>query len=237
MTLLTVFQEAATVIGMDVPDSVYGSSAREHQELAVLANTMGRRIARAYEWQELKRTATITGDGVATDFALPADYDRMPKKAELWSNSIAAFTHVTDYDRWLEWLTVMFSVVGNRWTLLGGRIHVQPAIATGVTATYAYQSKLFARSALLHTMEDRAGDKGRFDNDADEFVLNEELLKLGIIFQWKANKGHAYAEDMANYEELLATLTATNIGPRRIRIGVARMPTDAVYAYPGTVGG
>ena len=56
MTLLTVFQEAATVIGMDVPDSVYGSSAREHQEIAVLANTMGRRIARAYEWQELKRT-------------------------------------------------------------------------------------------------------------------------------------------------------------------------------------
>jgi hypothetical protein len=228
VTLLTVFQEAATVIGMDVPDSVYGSSAREHQELGVLANTMGRRIARAYEWQELKRTATVAGDGVATDFPLSEDYDRMPKKAELWSNSIAAFTHVTDYDRWLEWLTVMFSVVGNRWTLLSGRIHVQPALVPDVTATYAYQSKLFARGA--------GGDKGRFDNDADEFVLNEELLRLGIIWQWKANKGHAYAEDMADYEELLATLTATNIGPRRIRIGVARMPTDAVYAYPGTVG-
>lgn len=228
MTLLTVFQEASTVIGMDVPDSVYGSSAREHQELGVIANTMGRRIARAYEWQELKRTATITGNGVATDFALPADYDRMPKKAELWSDTIPGFTHVTDYDKWLEWLTVMFSVVGNRWTLLGGRIHVQPALVTGVTATYAYQSKLFATGA--------GGDKGRFDNDADEFVLSEELLKLGIIWQWKSSKGHAYAEDMANYEELLSTLVATNIGPRRIRIGVARMPTDAVYAYPGTVG-
>jgi hypothetical protein len=189
---------------------------------------MGRRIARDYEWQELKRTATITGDGVTTDFALPADYDRMPKQAELWSSSIPAFTHVTDYDKWLEWLTTMFSTAIPRWTLLGGRIHVQPAIKVDQTATYAYQSKLFARGA--------GGDKGRFDNDADEFLLNEELLKLGIVWQWKSQKGHAYAEDMANYEELLATLTATNIGPRRIRIGVARMPTDAVYAYPGTVG-
>jgi hypothetical protein len=228
MTLLTVFQEASTVIGMDVPDSVYGSSERAHQELGVLANTMGRRIARAYEWQELKRTATITGDGVATDFSLPEDFDRMPKKASLWSDSIPGFTHVTDYDRWLEWLTVMFSTVTNRWTLLGGRIHVMPALAADVTANYTYQSKLFVRGA--------GGDKGRFDADADEFILNEELLKLGIVWQWKAQKGHAYAEDMANYEELLATLTATNIGPRRIRIGVARMPTDAVYAYPGNVG-
>jgi hypothetical protein len=227
VTLLTVFQEASTVIGMDVPDSVYGSSAREHQELGVVANTMGRRIARAYEWQELKRTATIVGDGVTTDFPLPADYDRMPKKAELWSNSIAAFTHVTDYDKWLEYLTVMFSTVSNIWTLLGGRIHVRPVLATGVAATYAYQSKLFGRGV--------GGDKGRFDNDADEFVLNEELLRLGIIFQWKANKGHAYAEDMANYEELLSTLVSTNIGPRKIRIGLARMPTDAVYAFPGNI--
>jgi len=228
MTLLTVFQEASTVIGMDVPDSVYGSSAREHQELGVVANTMGRRIARAYEWQELKRTATIVGDGVTGDFALPADYDRMPKKAELWSDTIAGFTHVTDYDKWLEYLTVMFSTVSNIWTLLGGRIHVRPVLQPSVAATYAYQSKLFARGA--------GGEKGRFDNDADEFLLSEELLRLGIVWQWKANKGHAYAEDMANYEELLATLTATNIGPRRIRIGVARMPTDAVYAYPGNVG-
>jgi hypothetical protein len=228
VTLLAVFQEAATVIGMDVPDSVYGSPAREHQEIATLANTMGRRIARAYEWQELKRTATITGDGVTGDFALPADYDRMPKKAELWSDSIAAFTHVTDYDKWLELRTLSFATLANAWTLLGGRIHVQPALVPGVAATYAYQSKLFARGA--------GGDKGRFDNDADEFILNEELLKLGIVWQWKSQKGHAYAEDMANYEELLSTLTATNIGPRRIRIGVARMPTDAVYAYPGTVG-
>jgi hypothetical protein len=229
VTLLAVFQEAATVIGMDVPDSVYGSSAREHQELAVLANTMGRRIARAYEWQELKRTATIIGDGVAGDFALPADFDRMPKQASLWSDDIPSpFTHVTNYDKWLELLTLSFSTLANAWTLLGGRIHVMPTLGADQAATYYYQSKLYALGA--------GGEKARFDADTDAFVLNEELLKLGIIWQWKANKGHAYAEDMANYEELLSTLVATNIGPRRIRIGVARMPTDAVYAYPGTVG-
>jgi hypothetical protein len=153
----------------------------------------------------------------------------MPKKGSLWSDTIPAFTHVVNYNKWLEWQTVMFSTVTNRWTLLGGRIHVLPALQSGVTATYAYQSKLYARAS--------AGDKDRFNHDADEFVLNEELLRLGVIWQWKANKGLAYAEDMTNYESLLATMVATDIGPRSIRIGVARMPTDATYAYPGALGG
>ena len=39
--------------------------------------------------------------------------------------------------------------------------------------------------------------------DGDSFVLDERLLKLGMIWQWKANKGSPYAEDMATYGDAL----------------------------------
>lgn len=229
MTILTVFQEAATVIGMDVPTAVYASTEREHQELAVLANTMARRISRSYEWQELKQLATYTGDDTSVAFSLPSDFDGMPKKQSLWSPSILSpFTHVTDYDRWLEMITIQFSSLVNVWILIGNRILIRPAMAAGVTAQHYYRSNLIARPAS-------GSDKYAFTSDSDSFVLDEELLRLGIVWQWKASKGHAYAEDMANYEDLLATQTDSNTGPKTIRIGPARIPAGTEMAFPGTV--
>lgn len=41
--------------------------------------------------------------------------------------------------------------------------------------------------------------------DGDSFRLDERILKLGMIWQWKANKGTAYAEDMGTYGDALNT--------------------------------
>jgi len=40
-------------------------------------------------------------------------------------------------------------------------------------------------------------------SDADTFVLDERLLKLGMIWQWMANKGAAYAEPMGTYSDAI----------------------------------
>jgi len=47
-----------------------------------------------------------------------------------------------------------------------------------------------------------AGDA--FMADGDTFLLDERLLKLGMIWQWKAQKGSPYAEDMGSYSDALA---------------------------------
>ena len=39
--------------------------------------------------------------------------------------------------------------------------------------------------------------------DGDTFVLDERLLRLGMIWQWKAQKGSPYAEDMGTYGDAL----------------------------------
>ena len=68
MSLLTVFQQACTSgIALEKPSAVYGSTTREHIELAAIANEMAAMIAASHEWQILNKIAVITGDGSAED--------------------------------------------------------------------------------------------------------------------------------------------------------------------------
>ena len=81
------------------------------------------------------------------------------------------------------------------------------------------------------------GTKTAFTADDDAFDLDERLLKLGMIWQWRANKGLPYAEDMANYEAALAMLIGADKGENILRIGGRRSSfPDAKIAYPWSLG-
>src|SRR4051812_47735343 len=78
--LLTIIQEVCAVIGLTVPDAVFGQTTRELVELQSLANEMAYRIAvDTHDWTTLKQLVLLTGDGVSEGFYLPDDYARMLK--------------------------------------------------------------------------------------------------------------------------------------------------------------
>lgn len=229
MTLLSVCAEVAKVVGLDVPDAVASSTDREYVELFALANEMAERIARGYNWQLLSRIHTLTGDGATEDFDLPADYDRMLVKSQVWSSSLeTALSPIGSLDRWLELDIQAFDFVVNAWIIYGGQMHIKPAMATAVTAKFFYQSNLIIAPAS-------GSNKVEFTADNDTFRLDEQLLKLGMIWQYKANKGFSYAEDMANYEALLARLATRDRGSRMLRVGPVRLPRDVKVAYPQSI--
>lgn len=229
MSLLSVCKEVAKVIALDVPDVVASSTDREIVELFSLANEMAERIAAGHEWQKLSSIHTLTGDGATTAFDLPTDYSRMLVKAQVWSSSLeTALSPITDLDRWLELDVQDFDFVVNAWTIYGGQMHIKPALATGVTAKFFYQKNtIIQASGGTYQTE--------FLADEDTFTIDDRLLKLGMIWQWKANKGRAYAEDMENYESHLERLVVRDKGSKMIRIGSVRMPRDTRTAYPQAI--
>jgi len=229
MTILSVCQQVTPVIGLEVPTQVFGGTDREQIELQALANEMAQRIARAHDWELLTTLSTYTGDGVAETFALPSDYDRMPKKAQLWSSSLETpLTHITSTDRWLDLDVRSFDFVINAWIKIGGEIGIKPAMATGVTAKHYYQSNLIVEPVS-------GPNQTEFLLDTDAFRLSERLLKLGMIWQWKANKGHPYAEDLANYEEFKEKEISDDKGSRILFIGPRRRPKGTRTAYPQAI--
>lgn len=231
MTILSVCKLVASVIGLKVPTAVMASTEREHVELAALANEMAERIAfdLSYDWTSLKRVATITGDGVAEGFDLPGDYKRMLKKARLWPSSspYASLTHYPDSDQWLGMEVQNFHLLVGAWTLIGAQLFVKPVMSAGNTVKFFYIHNQIVKS--------NAGvPQTAFLADEDVYVLPERLLKLGMIWQWKANKGQQYSEDLSNYEDALSSVIGGDKGSNIITVGRQRYPS-AEMAFPGVI--
>ena len=218
MSLLSVVRDVCLAVGVNPPASMFSPNVqpRTQTELLSLANEMAQRIAYdTREWQRLKVVGTFVGDGVATPpddaivgttmFDLPANFKRLSLTSNVWrtSNMQTPMVFVSDADEWLNrrnrgWVSGL-----GEWTLLGGQMHITPVMPVGESATYVYLDK--------NCIALGGGGYGdTFMGDADTFVLGERLLKLGMIWQWKANKGSPYAEDMGTYSDALVTAMGTD---------------------------
>lgn len=231
MSILSVIKQVCPVIGLTVPDAVFSSTDREHVELQALANEMAQRIAfDTRDWTRLKVLATITGDGSATSFNLPDDYKRMLKKARIWPSATpySPLTYYPDSDNWLAMTIQNFQTLTGSWTMIGEKIHIRPALPNLATASFFYISNLIVKAS-------GGAPKTEFTSDDDVFRLDERVLKLGMIWQWKANKGQAYAEDMVNYEDALAVSSGADKGSNILTVGTPRISADTEIAFPGVI--
>jgi len=230
LNILSIIQEVCKYVGLDVPTQVYGSTEREHVELASYANEVARQIAfDTHDWQRLRSTLTATGDGATEAFDLPSDYKRMLKKARVWPSwaPFAALTHYPDSDEWLGLTVQQFTPIIGGWTIMGNQMFVKPVIPSAATVKFVY----------LNNMIVLGNDTTQFTQDLDTFVLNDRLLKLGLIWYWKQQKGQPYAEDMQTYETALSKEIGGDKGSTILEVGTPRLPAGTSYAYPGPVGG
>ena len=230
MTLLTVVQEVCARVGVSVPGAVVpGINAnRTMREMLACANEMAQRIATdTREWTQLKKSVTYTGDGVTTAFNLPSDYRRMLLNTSVWrsTSAVQPMRYIADTDEWLQRRMMAWNDAWGEWTLLGNQILIWPAMGAGVTASFSYLDK---NSVALNS----GGYGDTFMNDADTYRLDERVLKLGMIFDWKQGKGSPYAEDMGTWSDAMAIAMGSN---KPMPIIIDRAPISAYsrgIAYP-----
>ena len=239
MSLLSVVKDVCSVVGVLLPQSVVSGIAgnRTMQEMVSLANEMAQRIAYDQrDWQALRASATVTGDGVAGNYPLPENFKRLMLTSNMWRGTYTEpMTFVADHDEWIRntrsegWDS---AIGGGSWTFSGGSLHLAPVLYLDEVVSFAYLDKNCVKLAS-------GGYGDAFQNDADSFRLDERLLKLAMIYQWKANKGSAYAEDMSTFGDALAKAMG-NDQPAPILIGRrpisessrVAIPTQTLY-FPG----
>jgi len=213
MTALSIVQKVALKVGLTVPSVVFSSTDRTMQEIAALLNECATDIADSYDWQALKSVHTVTGDGTSIGHDLPSDYERMLLTANVWSSPyLWGMEHVTDTDRWLEYLVLPYRPVTGAWTIYQNQFQMLPELPLNDTAKFFYLSNAIVAPA--------AGvNKVEFTADDDTFRLSERLLEKTLTWQWKAKKGFDYSEDMANAEQEKATLMNKDGGSKPILSG------------------
>ena len=202
MSLLTVVKDVCATVGVQVPQTVFGGIAnnRTMQEMLALANEMGQRIAYdTRDWTRLRALGSCVGDGVQYQFPLPANFKRMLLTANVRTTTrpTQPVAFVASEDEWLESILNNQFHMNGQWIISGGALHIRPPLAAGAQAFYLYMDK-----NCVALTGGGAGDA--FMADGDTFLLDERLLKLGMIWQWKAQKGSPYAEDMGSYSDALA---------------------------------
>jgi hypothetical protein len=202
MTLLTAVRDVCAAVGVALPSTVFGGIAtnRTMQEMVALANEMAQRIAYdTRDWTTLRTAATYPGDGVTTAFDLPANYKRMLLTTNVWRSTSTQepMMFVSDVDEWVRRRSFNETGSWGEWILMGGQLHIAPAMGVGVSARHSYMDKNCIKLA-------GGGFSDVFMADGDSFRLDERLLKLGMTWQWMANKGSPYAEPMGTYSDALA---------------------------------
>jgi hypothetical protein len=206
MSLLTVVQEVCEVVGVERPTSVFAgiSTNRTMQEMVALANEMAQRIADdTREWALMKAIGGFTGPGDAFD--PPIDFKRLLLTTQMWRSTQTMYPmlYISDSNEWLWRRLRNWADSRGEWTNFGGKIRMWPALAADQTVTYFYLSRNCVTLA--------AGGVGdAFQTDGDKFRLDERLLRLGMIWQWKANKGSPYAEDMGSWSDAMAIAFGTD---------------------------
>lgn len=233
MTILTVVKDVCAAVGVSVPTSVFASISanRTMQEMLALANEVAQRIAYdTRDWTTLRALQLFTGNGVLTDFALPANYKRMLLTANVYrsTDTQTPMRFVVDTDEWIARRIGNTVESRGEWTMLGGKMVIQPMMGVGVTATFPYLDKNCVTLAS-------GGYGDRFVADGDSYRLDERLLKLGMTWQWKAQKGSPYAEDMGSFSDALATAMGHD---QPAPILIDRLPMSAGFArvaYPWPV--
>jgi hypothetical protein len=222
MSLLTVVQDVCDIIGIERPVAVAAGTGGDARQLFRLAKLELSQLARRTSWQALTKQTTFNAlaqesqtAALATDFLFIVNetmfnrtqdrevYGPIPPRE--WQLALANTAHVTLLDT--------FRIRGNA-------ILLYPTPTLNDVYAYEYVTNKLATASDLTT------EKLTYLVDADVAKLDEELVKLGVVWRWKNIKGLDYAEDFRVYEMEVANSISRDGGKRTVSMAGDR-PTGA----------
>lgn len=233
MSVLGAAQSALVRLIGRKPSTLFSSTEKTMVEIADLVTEVGVDIMKSHDWSALTKINTITGDGTATAFPLPVDYDRM-NLAQGVSDGASWFwgyTQSPNLDTWVAIQNGYFlgATPPGWWMMLGGSMQFQPAPGASSVAQFPYISKNIA-------VDESGAGKPAFTTDSDTFALDERLLTLGLIWRWRAQKRMEYAEDMQTYEIALSQSQTRDRGATVIRSNARYRPGNLHVGWPYALG-
>lgn len=182
--------------GLSQPSGVVSNTEPSVAKFLAFAQTEADITASDFNWRNLNIALTLTGDGTTTLFALPADFERMLQGQALYSTkypSIPLQGPISSQDL-LALKALPITPTRPVWRLIGGTLEIWPALANLEVVNGEY------RSTNPIVSGDGLTRKPRWTNDSDYTLFPEIILRLGMIWRWKASKGLDYGEDFKTYQ-------------------------------------
>ena len=202
MSLLTICQDSADGIGITRPASVVGNNDPEVQKLYRCAKKVGLRLMKVFPWQVLRKEQTFTS--VATEAQtsiLPSDFDRFCKET-FWNRSTPAL--ISGPVSNVEWQGLKAYSYSDtqfpKFAYRGDSVLVTPTLSAGDSLAFEYVSKNWCQTSGSVAQATWAAD-------SDTGIINEELMTLGIIFDYLDAEGQPTQKAAMDFNDYYNTLT------------------------------
>lgn len=219
MTLLSIIQDVADLVGIPRPASIVNSSDTQVRQLLAYCNRAGKRLAERHSWQALTRETTFTSvngedqglietlaPGFNWDFYRSwwnrTSQDRLggPLTPQNWQLRKASVTSGPNY----------------QYRIRGNHLLVNPGATAGDTLALEYVSRYWCQSNASAPQ-----DKWAADNDTG--VLPEDLLTLETHWRFLRAKGLSYAEEKQD-AEIAINLSIARDGSNAVLFMDSEMP-------------
>lgn len=171
MAVLATAQETIdqALSELGLPTSIIGSTQVTQlvAQMLALMNTLGDDLVKVHDWQDLEDTATMTGDGVTTEFPMPANFGRIVNQTQWASNLRRPMLGPLTAQQW-GWTQYGIVSVGVyfRYRILSNNFAVYPVPQAQDVFNFYYISKNWVLDTDGTTLKDKVtapGDTPLFD--------------------------------------------------------------------------
>lgn len=212
MSLLTICQTVADVVGIPRPSAIVSSTDTQVRRLFALANLEGKALAARYEWQELISEATFTT--VATDsqgaISTLAPGYLYVVNGTMWNRDTQEpIAGSMSAQRWQAEKATVSAGPFYDYRIRGGNLLFYPTPTAGDNVYFEYRSKNWCESS---------GGTGQaaWAADNDVGVLDEDLMALGLRWRFLQSAGLDYGESFREYEQRVGNAMARDGSKRTL---------------------
>ena len=211
-TLLTEIQEFCERQQLPVPQAVIGSNDSQVIQLKALLYEAGNSIAIRGDWSRLTFETvhtTLAQEDQGNIFEITAGSIQSTAFRRIKDNTVWDRTSqwpvapINDED-WALFKANVSAEARYRYRLLRHRLLITPTPPAGHSLAFEWMSKWWIQDGVTGAI------KERFVADTDSFLVERELLKLGLTWRWRKAKGLAYEEEYNEFEDRLKEMLASD---------------------------
>lgn len=222
MNVLEICQQVAREIPLAVPTALLGSSDETASLLLGCAQTMGKRIMRAHNWEDLVTEYTFSTVASQADYDLPSDYDRLFGET-LWDrDNYERIRGPLSASQWQEYKSSVLASTNTVWkrfrirNVSGNRkFSIHPTPDAVETLVYEYISNQWCKSSV-------GTRQSTIQNDEDELVIDDYLFELGVKYWALYRLGLGHEQEKRDYESELSQSIARDGGTKTLTLSGRR---------------
>ena len=212
-TLLTEIQDFCERQMLPVPSVVVSSLDPQVVQLKAILYETGNDVAIRGDWsrltfEEIHTTLAQEDQGnifEITAGSINATAFRKIKERTVWDRTDRLPVYHINQDDWALTKATISAMPRYRFRLLRHRFLLTPTPPAGHSLAFEWVSKWWIQDGVTGAI------KERFVSDTDSFLVERELLKLGMTWRWRKAKGLDYEEEYNEFEDRLKEMLASDI--------------------------